>query len=117
MDLNERALRNIVLGLGGKANGVPREGGFDISVASEMMAILCLAADLEDMKARISRMCRYTYDGQPVTQRSQGGGAQTCSSRAPSNQTRAGRWRSPRFIHGGVAHRPPVPSTLSRNSP
>jgi formate--tetrahydrofolate ligase len=68
MDLNERALRNIVLGLGGKANGVPREGGFDISVASEMMAILCLAADLEDMKARISRIVvAYTYDGKPVT--------------------------------------------------
>jgi len=68
MDLNERALRNIVLGLGGKANGVPREGGFDISVASEMMAILCLASDLEDMKARISRIVvAYTYDGKPVT--------------------------------------------------
>jgi len=68
MDLNERALRNIVLGLGGKANGVPREGGFDISVASEMMAILCLASDLEDMKARISRIIvAYTYDGKPVT--------------------------------------------------
>jgi Formyltetrahydrofolate synthetase len=68
MDLNERALRNIVLGLGGKANGVPREGGFDISVASEMMAILCLASDLEDMKARISRIIvAYTFDGKPVT--------------------------------------------------
>ncbi|MDT8903643.1 formate--tetrahydrofolate ligase [Anaeroselena agilis] len=68
MDLNERALRNIVLGLGGKANGVPREGGFDISVASEMMAILCLASDLEDMKRRISRIIvAYTYDGKPVT--------------------------------------------------
>ena len=68
MDLNERALRNIVLGLGGKANGVPREGGFDISVASEMMAILCLASDLEDMKERISRIIvAYTYGGKPVT--------------------------------------------------
>jgi formate--tetrahydrofolate ligase len=68
MDLNERALRNVVLGLGGKANGVPREGGFDISVASEMMAILCLASDLEDMKSRISRIIvAYTYDGKPVT--------------------------------------------------
>ncbi len=68
MDLNERALRNIVLGLGGKANGVPREGGFDISVASEMMAILCLASDLEDMKERISRIIvAYTYDSRPVT--------------------------------------------------
>ncbi|MDR7869192.1 MAG: formate--tetrahydrofolate ligase, partial [Sporomusaceae bacterium] len=68
MDLNERALRSIVLGLGGKANGVPREGGFDISVASEMMAILCLASDLEDMKSRISRIIvAYTYDNKPVT--------------------------------------------------
>lgn len=68
MDLNERALRSIVLGLGGKANGVPREGGFDISVASEMMAILCLASDLEDMKKRINRIIiAYTYDGKPVT--------------------------------------------------
>ncbi|MDR3562783.1 MAG: formate--tetrahydrofolate ligase [Negativicutes bacterium] len=68
MDLNERALRQIVLGLGGKANGIPREGGFDISVASEMMAILCLASDLEDMKQRISRIIvGYTYDGRPVT--------------------------------------------------
>jgi formate--tetrahydrofolate ligase len=68
MDLNERALRNIVLGLGGKVNGVPREGGFDITVASEMMAILCLASDLEDMKERISRIIvAYTYDNKPVT--------------------------------------------------
>ncbi|MDA8227529.1 MAG: formate--tetrahydrofolate ligase [Desulfitobacterium hafniense] len=67
MDLNERALRNIVLGLGGKANSVPREGGFDITVASEMMAILCLASDLEDMKERISRIIvAYTYDNRPV---------------------------------------------------
>lgn len=68
MDLNERALRQIVTGLGGKANGVPREGGFDISVASEMMAILCLASDLDDMKQRISRIIvGYTYDNKPVT--------------------------------------------------
>lgn len=68
MDLNERALRNVVLGLGGKANGVPREGGFDISVASEMMAILCLASDLADMKERINRIIvAYTYDNKPVT--------------------------------------------------
>lgn len=68
MDLNERALRNIILGLGGKANGVPREGGFDITVASEMMAILCLAKDLDDMKERFNRMIiGYTYDNKPVT--------------------------------------------------
>ena len=68
MDLNERALRNIVLGLGGKADGIPRESGFDITVASEVMAELCLASDLMDLKERFKRMVvAYTYDGQPVT--------------------------------------------------
>ena len=68
MDLNERALRNIVLGLGGRINGVPRESGFDISVASEVMACLCLATDLMDLKARFKRIVvAYTYDGKPVT--------------------------------------------------
>ncbi|SMC84086.1 formate--tetrahydrofolate ligase [Sporomusa malonica] len=68
LDLNERALRFIVCGLGGKANGVPRENGFDITVASEMMAILCLAKDLDDMKERIGKIIvAYTMDGKPVT--------------------------------------------------
>lgn len=68
LDLNERALRSVICGLGGKINGVPRESGFDITVASEMMAILCLAKDLDDMKARIGRIIiGYTYDNQPVT--------------------------------------------------
>lgn len=68
MDLNDRTLRHIILGLGGKANGVPRESGFDITVASELMAILCLAKDLDDMKQRISKIIiGYTYDNQPVT--------------------------------------------------
>lgn len=68
MDLNERALRHIISGLGGKANGVPRESGFDITVASELMAILCLANDLDDMKRRISKIIvAYTYDNNPVT--------------------------------------------------
>mgnify|MGYP001442428416 CR=1 FL=1 len=68
MDLNERALRNIVLGLGGKADGIPRESGFDITVASEVMAALCLATDLSDLKERFKRMVvAYTYDGRPVT--------------------------------------------------
>ena len=74
MDLNERALRNIVIGLGGKAHGVPRESGFDITVASEVMAILCLASDLMDLKARLGRMVlAYTYDGKPVTASDIGG--------------------------------------------
>lgn len=68
LDLNERALRNIVCGLGGKTNGVPRESGFDITVASEMMAILCLASNLEDMKQRIGRIIvGYTFENKPVT--------------------------------------------------
>ena len=68
LDLNERALRQIVLGLGGKNNGIPRESGFDIAVASELMAVLCLASGLDDMKARIRRIIvAYTYDNQPVT--------------------------------------------------
>lgn len=68
LDLNERALRNVIVGLGGKAHGVPRESGFDITVASELMAILCLASDLQDMKERISRIVvGYTYENKPVT--------------------------------------------------
>ena len=68
MDMNDRALRNLVIGLGGKAHGVPREDGFDISVASEVMAILCLADGLADLKARLARIVvGYTYDGAPVT--------------------------------------------------
>lgn len=68
MDMNERALRNIIVGLGGRNNGVPREDGFDITVASEVMAILCLADDLADLKARLAKMLvAYTYDRKPVT--------------------------------------------------
>ena len=68
MDMNDRQLRFIVDGLGGKVNGTPREDGFDITVASEVMAIFCLATDLADLKDRLSRIvCAYTYDGRPVT--------------------------------------------------
>ena len=68
MDMNDRQLRFIVDGLGGKVNGTPREDGFDITVASEVMAIFCLATDLADLKDRLSCIvCAYTYDGQPVT--------------------------------------------------
>ena len=68
VDLNDRALRHTVCGLGGKVNGVPREDGFDITVASEVMAILCLATSLEDLKQRAAKMIvAYTYDGKPVT--------------------------------------------------
>ncbi|MCI6704464.1 MAG: formate--tetrahydrofolate ligase [Erysipelotrichaceae bacterium] len=68
VDLNDRALRHIVIGLGGKVNGVPREDGFDITVASEIMGILCLADDLSDLKKRVARIIvAYTRDGNPVT--------------------------------------------------
>ena len=67
LDLNDRALRHVVIGLGGKAHGVPRETGFDITVASEMMAILCLASDLEDMKKRLGEIVvAYTRGGRAV---------------------------------------------------
>lgn len=68
VDMNDRELRNIVVGLGGKAHGVPREDGFDITVASEVMAILCLTNDLHDLKERLSKIIvAYDYSGKPVT--------------------------------------------------
>ena len=67
MDMNDRSLRNIVLGLGGKFQGIPREGGFDITAASEIMAILCLANDLDDLRVRLERtLIGYTYQGDAV---------------------------------------------------
>ena len=68
VDMNDRQLRNIVDGLGGRMQGVPREDGFDITVASEVMAVLCLATSITDLKERLSRMVvAYTYDDKPVT--------------------------------------------------
>ncbi|WP_100402515.1 formate--tetrahydrofolate ligase [Bacillus sp. FJAT-42315] len=68
LDLNDRALRQVIVGLGGPVQGVPREDGFDITVASEIMAVLCLADSLADLKSRLSRMIvAYNYDKQPVT--------------------------------------------------
>ena len=70
MDMNDRALRQIIVGLGGKINGFPREDGFNITVASEVMAILCLSTDLMDLKERLGRIiAAYTLDGRPVTAR------------------------------------------------
>ena len=67
LDMNDRALRNIVVGLGGKINGVPREDGFQITVASEVMAILCLCSDVEDLKKRLGNiLVAYSYDGKPI---------------------------------------------------
>ena len=111
MDLNERALRNIIIGLGGTANGVPRESGFDITVASEVMAIFCLASDLMDLKARLGRMVlAYTYDNKPVTVHdihAEGAMAVLLKDAINPNlaQTLEG---NPAFIHGGpfanIAH-------------
>ncbi|MDQ9823503.1 formate--tetrahydrofolate ligase, partial [Acinetobacter sp. 163] len=68
VDMNDRQLRNVVDGLGGRVNGVPREDGFDITVASEIMAILCLAKDIDDLKERISKIVvGYNFEGNPVT--------------------------------------------------
>ncbi len=68
MDMNDRQLRSIVNGLGGKGNGVPREDGFDITVASEVMAILCLSADIDDLKQRLANIIvAYDRDGRPIT--------------------------------------------------
>ncbi|KRM22210.1 formate--tetrahydrofolate ligase [Latilactobacillus graminis] len=68
LDINDRALRQVVIGLGGPVQGVPRQDGFDITVASELMAILCLATDINDLKQRISQIViGYTYDRQPIT--------------------------------------------------
>ncbi len=111
VDMNDRQLRNIVDGLGGKANGTPREDGFDITVASEVMAVLCLASSLTDLKERLSRIIvAYTYDGKPVTcadLKAQGAMTALLKDALKPNlvQTLEG---TPSFVHGGpfanIAH-------------
>ena len=111
VDMNDRALREVVVGLGRKANGVMREAGFDITVASEVMAILCLATDLVDLKERLGRMLvGYTFDGQPVFAhqlKAEGAMATLLKDAIKPNlvQTLEGQ---PAFIHGGpfanIAH-------------
>ena len=111
VDMNDRQLRNIVDGLGGRMQGVPREDGFDITVASEIMAVLCLSADIPDLKARLGRMVvAYTYEGKPVTAadlKAQGAMAALLKDALKPNlvQTLEG---TPAFIHGGpfanIAH-------------
>lgn len=111
MDLNERALRNIVIGLGGKVDGVPRESGFDITVASEVMASLCLAEDLMDLKGRLARIVvAYTYDGKPVTARdlkAEGSMALLLKDAIKPNLVQTLE-NTPAFVHGGpfanIAH-------------
>ena len=111
VDMNDRQLRNLVDGLGGKTNGTPREDGFDITVASEVMAVLCLASSLTDLKERLSRIIvAYTYDGKPVTcadLKAQGAMAALLKDALKPNlvQTLEG---TPAFVHGGpfanIAH-------------
>ena len=111
VDMNDRQLRNIIIGLGGKANGTPREDSFDITVASEVMAILCLSKDISDLKARLARIIvGYSYDNQPITAadlKAQGAMAALLKDALKPNlvQTLEG---TPAFIHGGpfanIAH-------------
>ena len=111
VDMNDRQLRGVVDGLGGKVNGVPREDGFDITVASEIMAILCLANSISDLKDRLSKIIvGYTYDDRPVTAgdlRAQGAMTALLKDALKPNlvQTLEG---TPAFVHGGpfanIAH-------------
>ena len=111
VDMNDRQLRNVVDGLGGVADGMPRQDGFDITVASEVMAVFCLATDLMDLKARLARMViAYTYDRRPVTVadiHAEGAMAALLKDAIKPNlvQTLEG---NPAFVHGGpfanIAH-------------
>ncbi len=111
VDMNDRQLRFVVDGLGGKANGTPREDGYDITVASEIMAVFCLASDMKDLKNRLARIIiGYTYDGKPVTAgqlKAQGAMAALLKDAFKPNlvQTLEG---TPAFVHGGpfanIAH-------------
>lgn len=111
VDMNDRQLRNVVDGLGGKANGVPREDGYDITVASEIMAIFCLSSSIDDLKQRLSKIIvGYTYDNKPVTAgqlNAVGAMAALLKDAIKPNlvQTLEG---TPSFVHGGpfanIAH-------------
>ncbi|MBR2001617.1 MAG: formate--tetrahydrofolate ligase, partial [Firmicutes bacterium] len=111
VDMNDRQLRSIVDGLGAKVNGIPREDGFDITVASEIMAILCLASDINDLKDRLSKIVvAYTYDDKPVTAgelKAQGAMAALLKDAMKPNLVQTLE-HTPVFIHGGpfanIAH-------------
>ncbi|MBE9881306.1 formate--tetrahydrofolate ligase [Enterococcus faecium] len=111
VDLNDRELRKVIVGLGGPIQGVPREDEFDITVASEIMAILCLAADLEDLKARLARIVvGYTFDRQPVTAgdlKAEGALALLLKDAIKPNLVQT-IYGTPAFVHGGpfanIAH-------------
>ncbi len=111
VDMNDRQLRNVVDGLGGKVNGTPREDGYDITVASEIMAVLCLAADITDLKERLARLVvGYTYAGKPVTAgdlNAQGAMAALLKDALKPNLVQTLE-HTPAFVHGGpfanIAH-------------
>ena len=111
VDMNDRQLRNIVDGLGGRMQGVPREDGFDITVASEIMAVLCLADDLKDLKERLARIIvGYTYDDKPVTAadlKAQGAMAALLKDAIKPNLVQTLE-NTPALVHGGpfanIAH-------------
>ena len=111
VDMNDRQLRFVVDGLGGKPNGTPREDGFDITVASEVMAILCLSSDIEDLKKRLaSIIVGYTYDDKPVTAgqlKAEGAMAALLKDALKPNLVQTLE-KTPAFIHGGpfanIAH-------------
>ena len=111
VDMNDRALRNIVVSLGGKANGFPREDGFDITVASEIMAILCLASGINDLKERLARIIvGYNMENQPVTAgdlKAQGAMAALLKDALKPNLVQTLE-HTPAFVHGGpfanIAH-------------
>ena len=111
VDMNDRQLRFVVDGLGGKVNGTPREDGYDITVASEIMAVLCLASDITDLKERLSRLVvGYTYAGRPVTAgdlHAQGAMAALLKDALKPNLVQTLE-HTPAFVHGGpfanIAH-------------
>ncbi len=111
VDMNDRQLRNIVDGLGGKVHGVPREDGFDITVASEVMAVLCLASDITDLKSRLGKIIvGYTYEEKPVTAhdlKAEGAMAALLKDALKPNLVQTLE-KTPAFVHGGpfanIAH-------------
>ena len=111
VDMNDRQLRYVVDGMGGKTNGMPREDGYDITVASEIMAVLCLASDVDDLKLRLSRLIvGFTYEGKPVTAgdlHAQGAMAALLKDALKPNLVQTLE-HTPAFVHGGpfanIAH-------------
>ncbi|MEG1744261.1 MAG: formate--tetrahydrofolate ligase, partial [Ruthenibacterium sp.] len=111
VDMNDRQLRFLTDGLGGKINGTPREDGYDITVASEVMAIFCLATDLSDLKARLARIVvGYTYDGTPVTAGQLGAAGAMCALLKDAFDPNLVQTleHTPALVHGGpfanIAH-------------